>query len=369
MNRHLPRWAAAFLLIGFPAIAFAGNGYTPFHYVACSLEGLSEGHLGALIAILALLAGSGFYYLTKNMIFVPISIAIALILYFTPTAINDFFGITVQTCSMSQAVGGQHYQQNFEMCDRSLTQTEAQTGEYCTCGGSSSAPSCQSYESVCDQQLASDDNSTQYCSCATANATQETSPVCESYPAGSKTAYTATLETECYSTISTWNSAPYCEDTDIPHQASGIGPVADFYAPVAPFAYYTMQTVIDNNTGAPIIATWYGDSDDIGWYYANGQQVAYSPPTASWQDLVQQSITLQPGNNTLDVTVENDDLGNPNTPNPSGTVDEIVGSGGIVYSGTGGSSDSWYEVSGPPSSPNPPPPQTPTDCYTTSCAP
>jgi hypothetical protein len=132
-------------------------------------------------------------------------------------------------------------------------------------------------------------------------------------------------------------------------------------------AYYTEQTSIDNTTGSPVTVTWYAASDNAGWYFLNGQQVGYNP---TWEALNAITITLQPGVNTLDDTVWNQPTSNLSPyygPNPSGTVDEVVGGSGTVYSATG-QGQSWQEVAGPPTTTNPAPPTTQVDCYTQSCA-
>ncbi|MBN6739616.1 hypothetical protein JKG47_03555 [Acidithiobacillus sp. MC6.1] len=173
-------WIAGLFAFLFSSPAWAGQGYLPFHFVACSLEGLSEGHLGALIAAASLLVGAGLYLLTKNLIFAPISIAIALVLYFTPIAINDFFGISVQACSLSQAVTGSMAQQNFQACVHQVSTTERQTGEYCTCDATHmgpQSPSCESYQNYCSGQLSTVQTSYNYCTCSNATG-QNSDPQC-----------------------------------------------------------------------------------------------------------------------------------------------------------------------------------------------
>jgi hypothetical protein len=341
----------------------------PFHIVGYVLAHWEKGYLGIVLALAALLIGIVLATKYQHVMALPFALLIAVCLYFFPTVLGFIMGDNIQQCAYTW-----HSQQitasNLQSCSP-LVASYTTPGNYCSCTGRTPQPTCTPDVNVCQSELINYETTSNSCSCATANKTNSAQPVCITNPAASKPSQTNSLQTQCYDVNSTWTQSAYCANTSIPHAAAWIYPVANGYQNINPHAYYTMQTQINNNTGAPINVSWYGTADDVSWYYLNGQQVAYNSATNTWKTLENLPVSLQPGINTLDITVLNDMAqGTPtnNTPNPSGVVSEVVGSGGQVYSATGGSSNSWRMVSGPPASPNPPPPTTTTNCYTTSCA-
>jgi len=374
------RRALFLLLLCFPAVAFAHGA---FYETACTLEGLSQGYVGLIIAITALAVGSILAIYTRSILFVIPTIGIALAAYYGPEIINDLTGVSIQDCSISeshQVIEGQEYLRQLEMdyaiCNRNAQPYE-EIGDYCSCSSTSGSqtPQCETYTQACEDNLSGYQTSDNYCSCSLAASAKNITPQCSPIPSNSEPSYTNTIAQQCGTptTTETWYGSAYCSDEyNIPQQATFIYPVPNAYQTANPHAYYTFQTQIINPTSSPISATWYSSSDDIGWLFLNGKQIYVSPGLSNiWGQMANVPITLQPGTNTLDVTVYNDD-GCPagttcqNTPNPTGTVDEIIGPNNQVLSATGGTS--WYEVSGPPATPNPPPPGPTTDCYTQSCS-
>ncbi len=374
--RRLILW---FLLL-FPAVAWAHGA---FYETACTLEGLSQGAGGIIVAISALAIGSILTIYSRSLLFLVPTLGIALAAYYGPEVINLISGVSIQDCSLSeshQAIQGQEYLRQLETdyatCNKNAEPYE-QAGDYCACDANSGSqtPQCETYTQACNDNLSGYQTSTNYCSCSFAASTKNITPQCSTIPQSSKPSYTNALTLQCGKPTSgeTWYGSAYCIDQDnIPQQASFIYPAPDSYKTANPHAYFTYQTQIINPTSTTISATWYSSNDDKGWLFVNGKQVYVSPGLSNiWGQMAKVPITLQPGTNTLNVTVYNDDgcaagTACNNNPNPTGTVDEIIGPNGQVLSATGGSS--WYQVSGPPTTPNPPPPGPTTDCYTQSCA-
>jgi hypothetical protein len=335
--------------------------------IICEWQSWAQGGYGIAVFAAGLAFAIAVMIYAKWTGLIPYVVLGALVLYYGVPILEDWFGFA-QDCATVRAQFAQEegYARNTEGCEANLFNVDAQTGEDCGCNGESATPQCVTYEAACEQNLAYYQSASNTCTCGFADAEENTTPSCTQIPAGSVPAYTNLLQMQCQSVDSTWDSAPFCTSS-IPQAASWIYPVPNGYEPVVPHAYYTMQTVINNTTGHPVSANWYEDGDDVSWLFLNGQQVKYNPASNSWTTLQNVPIVLQPGNNTVDITILNDDPGAPDTPNPSGTISEIVGSNNQVISATGGDRNSWYEVAGPPSTTNPPPPTVTTNCYTTSC--
>lgn len=338
---------------------------------ACLLVEWSQGTVGTVLAVTSLLVGSALYWRYRWAYAIVLSLVIALACYFEPEMILSMFNITPQACqSTYENFVSNRDNLNLQVCDDRLAQIN-QPGEYCACEGDLSSPTCVSDEQECDSELSNSETATNSCECSFANQTNNPQPDCQNLPAGAKTDYTNSEAVQCGSTQTTWGQAPFCK-ADIPQDASFIYPVPDSYDPskenTDPHAYYTMQTEIDNPTNRAITVTWYETGDDVSWLYFNGAQVDYNSASNSWTTMQKVQITLEPGENTLDSTILNYDQGNPDIMNPTGTINEVIGPNNTVLSASGNSNyPKWYEVSGPPAAPNPPPPTQTTDCYTESC--
>ncbi|CDQ08976.1 conserved protein of unknown function [Acidithiobacillus ferrivorans] len=347
-----------------------------FSPIICELQGWSQGWLGIALTVAGLtLAVALMVYLRWYMGIVYVFIG-ALGLYYGWPILEDWFHIQLD-CSVVQSQFAQfeHYQQNTATCENNLLVVDSQTGEDCSCNGQSATPQCISYATACSNQMSLYETTNNTCSCATAVRTGNATPVCVNYPIASTPTVTNTAQYQCSSTSFAWAPTDYCSNpayANIKATATFIYPAnggTKFGAgAIVGTAYYTMQTTIDNPTGQPIPASWYAQTDDSGWYFLNGHQVASSP--MSYSQMNRYPITLNPGANTLDVTVWNWPGNNPqppyNNPNPTGTVDEITGTGGnTIYSATG--NGSWRMVAGPPTTPTNLPASR-TNCYTQSCA-
>ncbi len=346
-------------------------GFSP---MLCEFQGWAQGGLGLLIL------GAGLIFAVALMVYfrwtgaIPYVLGGALAMYYGVPILEGMFHWD-QSCAVvrTQFAQQEQYAANTAACERGLFNEDAQTGEDCSCNGESANPQCESYETACEQNLSADETANNYCSCGFANATSNSVPTCESIQPSSKLPDSMSVSQACYTTTSTggWPDVAAACSADSQFQtlqtADWVGPTANFDNSANGAAYYTYETVIDNPIDAPINADWYGESDNIGWYFINGQQVGHS---TSWSAGNEIPITLQPGQNVIDVTVQN----TPGSgsapyygPNPTGTIDKITGTGGnTVYSQTGG--NSWREVSGPPVTPNPPPSGPVVNCYTSSCA-
>lgn len=339
-----------------------------FSPVICEMQGWSQGWLGITLTLAGLtLAVALMVYLRWHMGIVYVFIG-ALGLYYGWPILEDWFHIQLD-CSVvqSQFAQSEHYQQNTQTCENNLLAVDSQTGEDCRCNGTSATPQCMSYASVCNSQIFNYETSNNYCSCATAVRMENSTPVCTNYTPGSVAVVTNAGQYDCTNT--SWSGSAFCNYLGSLNNGSSptsIAPVAGATgAGAVGNAYYTMQTTINNPTEAPIQAYWYAESDNSGWYFLNGMQIAQS---TSWPTMNKYPITLQPGNNVIDTTVWNAPTGPaPNYgPNPTGTVDEITGVGGnTVYSATG--NGSWRMVAGPPVTPTGLPASR-TNCYTQSCA-
>lgn len=341
----------------------------PFGIVAYIFTAWEQGYLGIIISVLALVVGIGLAIRFQWFKGFPIAIALALVLYFFPEAVAAIMGVNPDACQSSYR-SAQIISDNLRAC-APLVSSYSSTGEDCSCNGLQPTPVCTTYYAACEADIPGYQTADNYCSCSLSDTTSTAVPSCLAYPSTYQPSYSSSLQVDCTSVDTTWGESPYCTDTTpsgtpIPQDADWIGAVPNTYDPVNAHAYYTVQTQIDNTTGAPIAADWYGDADDVSWYFLNGEQVDYNPASNSWTTLQDTPVTLPVGVSTLDITVLNDDLGAPDTPNPSGVASELIASGGEVLTAT--NSSSWYQVSGPPTAPTPPPPTQITDCYTTSCA-
>lgn len=121
------------------------NGYGDFHYLACDLSGMSQGSLGVIIAVLTLILGYASYIATQKLTFIPISIAMALILAFFPVFLDDYYHVTPQSCGITAASQGSMYQQNYAMCYRLLQQNMSlyiSENLNCFCTGQQPVPFC-----------------------------------------------------------------------------------------------------------------------------------------------------------------------------------------------------------------------------------
>lgn len=342
----------------------------PFGIVAYIFTAWEQGYLGIIISVLALVVGMGLAIRFQWFKGVPIAIALALVLYFFPEALAAIMGVNPDACQSSYR-SAQITASNLRSCEPLITSYEA-SGEDCSCNGLQPTPVCRSYYAACENSLPGYDSSTEYCSCAFADTQRSSQPECEAIASSSVVPDSLNVTQACYSTTSQggWpDVAAACSNPQYEtlQTADWVGPTPDFDNSANGAAYYTYQTVIDNPTESPINADWYGESDNTGWYFVNGQQVGYSTSWSAGNDL---PIVLQPGQNVIDVTVQNtpQSLTGPDYgPNPTGTIDKITGTGGnTVYAQTGG--NSWQEVSGPPTTPSPPPSTPLVNCYTTSCA-
>ncbi|MBN6744959.1 hypothetical protein RU820_05185 [Acidithiobacillus ferrooxidans] len=336
--------------------------------VICAMEGWSQGGLGLLLTASALIFAVGLMVYLRYYMGIVFVLLGALALYYGWPVLEDIFNFHPNCVVVNQQFAQEEgYANNTLACQRNLIATDNQTGEDCSCNGESATPQCVTYYSVCSGNLANYESGGDSCTCGFANSTQSQIPVCDAPPPGGVDQ--DNLTNACTTSTGGWvGGAGYCTDTSIPHEAVFIAPVAlADDGQIVGNAYYTEQTTIDNTTSSPVTVTWYGESDNSGWYFINGQQVGYNP---NWDALNTMTVTLQPGINTLDVTVWNSPQSSSGPyygANPSGTADEVVGNGGTIYSATG-QGNSWQEVAGPPIAPNPAPPASQTDCYTQSCS-
>ncbi|MCR1346539.1 hypothetical protein NRY68_12330 [Acidithiobacillus ferrooxidans] len=336
--------------------------------VICAMEGWSQGGLGLLLTASALIFAVGLMVYLRYYMGIVFVLVGAIALYYGWPVLEDIFNFHPDCVVVNQQFAQEEgYANNTLVCQRNLIATDNQTGEDCFCNGQSATAQCVTYNSVCTSNLATYETSGDACTCGFADSTQNASPACEPPPPGGVDQ--VSLTNACTTSTGGWvGGSQYCANTTIPHDAQFIAPVANAdNGQIVGNAYYTEQTSIDNTTGAPVTVTWYGESDNSGWYFINGQQVGYN---SNWSALNAMTITLQPGVNTLDVTVWNSPQSS--TPpyygaNPSGTVDEVVGNSGTVYSATG-QGQSWQEVAGPPTTPSPPPSASQTNCYTQNCS-
>ncbi len=86
------------------------------------------------------------------------------------------------------------------------------------------------------------------------------------------------------------------------------------------------------NVSSNTSATIYTNFDDIGWVYLNGQYIGYDGNY--WHNTASFPVSLQAGNNTLTLVIENLD---PPNPNPSTVVASVIASDGTVLVDTNGS--------------------------------
>ncbi|MBE7562197.1 hypothetical protein H7F10_04330 [Acidithiobacillus sp. HP-6] len=339
-------------------------GFSP---MICTFQGWAQGGLGMAVLGAGLVFAIGLMVYLRWSGAIPYVIGGALAMYYGVPIIESMFHWD-QDCAVVRAQFAQqeHYAANTRVCENNLFNTDEQTGEDCSCNGRSATPQCQTYYSSCEGNLQGYATSSNTCSCSFSTQVQDATPICSSIPNNAKPAYSATC------TQSSWNSsAEACQDPIYfeNDKSKWIGPTVGFSkGNINGAAFYTYQTKIDNPTGKPKTVYWFAESDNQGWYDLNGVQVGYGNNS----DKVQQiPIVLQPGENTLSVTVHNfpqsssaqEEYG----PNPSGTIDQVEGSNKTVYSTTGGKS--WYQVQTvSPSSLSPPPSGPIVNCYTQSCA-
>ncbi len=130
----------------FPVTAWAHGA---FYETACTLEGLSQGAVGIIIAISALAFGSVLAVYTRSLLFLVPTIGIALAAYYGPEVINLISGVSIQDCSLSEshaAIQGENVIRALELRDalcNAAYNRNTSAGEYCTsCNGSSSSPNC-----------------------------------------------------------------------------------------------------------------------------------------------------------------------------------------------------------------------------------
>lgn len=342
-------------------------GFSP---LICEWQSWAQGGYGMLIL------GAGLVFAVAVMVYmkwtglIPYVVLGSLVMYYGVPILERMFDFN-QSCVTVRAQFAQQedYARATEVCESNLLNVETQNGEDCSCNGESATPQCESYRSVCSSQIGGAETANNYCTCMYADSLQNGDPQCTQIPAGARSAYTNSLSTQC-SPAAAWGNVGYCKATGVPKEAQWIYPTSVGEGPANPHAYYTYQTVLDNPTGSPMTVTWYSESDDKEWLYDNNSQIFHSPGLTDWDTLYANTVTLQPGDNVLDVTVLNDNGSTYGSyendqPNPTGTVDEVVSGSGQVISKTGGKS--WYEVSGPPITPSPPPQGSITNCYTTSC--
>lgn len=346
-------------------------GFSP---LICEYQGWAQGGLGTVILVAGLIFAVGLMVYFRWTGAIPWVIGGALVMYYGVPVMEDMFGWN-QDCTTvrTQFAQQENYAGNTEICESNLFNTDAQTGEDCSCNGESATPQCQTYYSICENNISAYETSNTYCGCGFANTQESTNPECQSIQNNAPVPDSLNVTQACYSATSVggWpDVAAACSSTEFStlQTADWVGPTPNFDNSANGAAYYTYQTVINNPTGSPITADWYGESDNSGWYFVNGQQVGNSN---NWAVGNKMPITLQPGENTIDVTVQNSPQSSSASsgygPNPTGTIDKITGTGGnTVYSQTGG--NSWQEVSGPPTAPNPPPSGPIVNCYTQSCA-
>ncbi|MBU2738573.1 hypothetical protein [Acidithiobacillus concretivorus] len=346
-------------------------GFPP---MICEFQGWAQGGLG--MAIL----GAGLVFAIGLMVYlrwtgnIPYVIGGALLMYYGIPVIEDMFHWD-QDCAVirTQFAQQEQYAANTRVCENNLFNTEAQTGEDCSCNGESVTPDCESYYAACENQVSYTDTQTSQCSCAFSDQTQSASPYCSAIPNNARPPAQSSKGVACNRSNGGWDGvAQACADPQYQaamSQSEWIAPTTNFYdGDINGAAFYSYQTEIDNPTGEPKTVYWYGESDNEGWYDLNGQQVGNDN---NWAGVDEMPIVLQPGENKLTVTVQNFDQSssaqNDYGANPSGTIDQIDGPNGTVYSSTGG--DSWYQIPTVPPSALSPPPSGPTvNCYTQSCA-
>lgn len=337
-------------------------GFSP---MICEFQGWAQGGLGMLVL------GAGLLFAIALMVYlrwtgaIPYVLGGALVMYYGVPVIESLFHWN-QDCAVvrSQFAQEEQYANNTRYCENHLFSVDDQTGEDCSCNGESATPQCVSYEEVCESTASQEEaaNNRTYCSCRSANSTQDATPVCNTIPDGGKIVDAVSVNQTCSGILDNADChSPYKQDMGNSQWISSVNAGPDSGPEnFVPGAYSTFQTQIDNTTGSPETVTWYAETERQGWYYLNGQQVGESNYYGNVSTI---TVTLQPGENTLDTSAYE----NPNTIGDYyGTRDQVVGLNGTVYSSS--SPQSWYEVKNPPTTPNPPPQGTLTNCYTQSCA-
>ncbi|PKY11842.1 hypothetical protein B1757_02455 [Acidithiobacillus marinus] len=334
-------------------------GFSP---MICEFQGWAQGGLGMVVLGAGLLFAIGLMVYFRWTGAIPYVLGGALDMYYGVPVVENLFHWN-QDCTvvLSQFAQEEQYVNNTRYCEDHLFSVDEQTGEDCSCNGESSTPQCESYADACQQALPGVESNTTYCSCSSANALQESTPVCNTIPDGGKVVDAVPANQTCSGILNNSECSQYRQDMANAQWISSVNAGSDSSpSDFVPGAYSTFQTQIDNVTGSPQKVTWYAETERQGWYYLNGQQVGESN---NYGDVSKITITLQPGENTLDTSAYE----NPDTIGDYyGTIDQVDGPNGTVYSSS--SPQSWYEVKNPPTTPKPPPSGSTVNCYTQSCA-
>jgi hypothetical protein len=145
----------------------------------CEFQGWAQGGLGMVILAAGLLFAIGLMVYFRWTGAIPYVIGGALVMYYGVPVIEDMFHWD-QDCAVVRAQFSQeeHYASNTRLCERNLFNTDAQTGEDCSCNGESATPDCESYYSACEGSLDGfvPAEGEPYCACE--QGTQNASPIC-----------------------------------------------------------------------------------------------------------------------------------------------------------------------------------------------
>lgn len=174
---------------------------------ACLLVAWSQGTVGTVLAVSALVIGGGLYWRYQWAYALVISFVISLACYFEPDMILDLFNITPQSCQETyQSFESDRH--NLALCQQRLPASQT-PGEYCSCTGASPVPSCQSYTSACDSYLPAYQTLSNSCSCTDAEQDSSAIPKCTYL---SDTANMQQSQTQGNQIILSQNGTSYCVD-------------------------------------------------------------------------------------------------------------------------------------------------------------
>ena len=102
--KALTKFAAPVVLGAAASVAMAGTGGTEFNELKDLLEGWSEGILGRILAVGALLVGICFGLVRQSVVAAVIGISMAVVLSYGPTVIGNIFTATADA-SVQQIAG------------------------------------------------------------------------------------------------------------------------------------------------------------------------------------------------------------------------------------------------------------------------
>lgn len=100
--KTVTKWAVPVALLAVATASFAGTGGTEFDELQTLLEGWTEGVLGRILAIGALIVGIAFGLVRQSIIAAVIGIGMAVVLSYGPTVIGNIVSATAQFASVAQ---------------------------------------------------------------------------------------------------------------------------------------------------------------------------------------------------------------------------------------------------------------------------